>query len=35
VILTTIANMSVPGRKYTASTPEVDGTITENWEAQF
>ena len=35
VILTTIANMSVPGRKYTASTPEVDGTVTENWEAQF
>ena len=35
VILTTIANLSQPGRKYTASAPEVDGTVTENWEAQF
>lgn len=35
VILTTIANLSTPGRKYTASAPEVDGTVTENWEAQF
>ena len=35
VILTTTANMSVPGRKYTATTPEVGGTVTENWEAQF
>lgn len=35
VILTTIANLSQPGRKYTATAPEVDGTVTENWEAQF
>ena len=35
VILTTTANMSVPGRKYTASSPEVGGPVTENWEAQF
>jgi hypothetical protein len=35
VILTTTANMSVPGRKYTASAPSVDGNVTENWESQF
>jgi len=35
VILTSIANMSVPGRKYTATAPDVNGTVTENWEAQF
>ena len=35
VILTTMANLSVPGRKYTASAPDVNGTVTENWEAQF
>jgi len=35
VILTSMANMSVPGRKYTATAPEVDGTVTENWESQF
>lgn len=35
VILTTVANLSQPGRKYTATTPEVNGTVTENWEAQF
>jgi len=35
VILTTTANLSQPGRKYTAVAPSVDGTVTENWEAQF
>ena len=35
VILTSQANISVPGRKYTATAPSVDGTVTENWEAQF
>jgi len=35
VILTTTANMSVPGRKYTATAPDVNGPVTENWEAQF
>jgi len=35
VILTTVANLSQPGRKYTATAPEVNGTVTENWEAQF
>ena len=35
VILTTVANLSNPGRKYTATAPEVNGTVTENWEAQF
>ena len=35
VILTSQANLSVPGRKYTATSPEVDGTVTENWESQF
>ena len=35
VILTSQANLSVPGRKYTATAPEVDGTVTENWESQF
>jgi hypothetical protein len=35
VILTSIANLYDPGRKYTASAPSVDGTVTENWEAQF
>lgn len=35
VILTTVANLSTPGRKYTATAPEVNGTVTENWEAQF
>jgi hypothetical protein len=36
VILTTIANLSQPGRKYTASSPDgATGAVTENWEAQF
>jgi hypothetical protein len=35
VILSTTANMSIPGRNYTAVAPSVDGTVTENWEAQF
>jgi hypothetical protein len=35
VILTSMANLYDPGRKYTASAPSVDGTVTENWEAQF
>lgn len=35
VILTTTANLSVPGRKYTATAPSVNGVVTENWEAQF
>jgi len=35
VILTSIANLSNPGRKYTATAPDVNGTVTENWEAQF
>ena len=35
VILTTTANVSQPGRKYTATAPSVDGTVTENWESQF
>ena len=35
VILTSMANISIPGRKYTAVAPSVDGTVTENWESQF
>lgn len=35
VILTSMANLYDPGRKYTASAPSVDGVVTENWEAQF
>lgn len=35
VILTSIANVSDPGRKYTAVAPDVNGPVTENWEAQF
>jgi len=35
VILTSMANVSIPGRKYTAVAPSVDGTVTENWESQF
>lgn len=35
VILTSMANLYDPGRKYTASAPSVDGTVTENWESQF
>jgi len=35
VILTSMANVSIPGRKYTAVAPAVDGLVTENWESQF
>lgn len=35
VILTSMANVSIPGRKYTATAPAVDGLVTENWESQF
>jgi hypothetical protein len=35
VILTTIANLSDPGRKYTAVGTAPSDPVTENWEAQF
>jgi hypothetical protein len=35
VILTTIANLSDPGRKYTATGTVPGESVTENWEAQF
>jgi len=35
VILTSMANLYDPGRKYTASAPDVNSPVTENWEAQF
>jgi hypothetical protein len=36
VILTTNANISIPGRKYTATaTGGIADPVTENWEAQF
>ena len=36
VILTTTANLSNPGRKYTAvASAGATGPVTENWEAQF
>lgn len=35
VILTSNANINIPGRKYTATAPYVGGDVTENWEAQF
>jgi len=35
VILTTIANLSDPGRKYTAVGTAPNEPVTENWEAQF
>ena len=35
VILTSMANVSIPGRKYTAVAPSIDGPVSENWESQF
>lgn len=35
VIMTSMANVSIPGRKYTAVASTVEGPVTENWEAQF
>jgi len=36
VIMTSMANVSIPGRKYTAvATAGATGPVTENWEAQF
>jgi hypothetical protein len=35
VILTTTANISEPGRKYTAVATAPADPVTENWEAQF
>jgi hypothetical protein len=35
VITSAIANVSIPGQKYTADGTTPGGPITENWEAQF
>ena len=35
VITSVIANLSVPGQKYTADATTPTGPVTENWEAQF
>jgi T4-like virus Myoviridae tail sheath stabiliser len=35
VILTSMANLSIPGRKYTATATAPADPVTENWEAQF
>lgn len=35
VILRSVANLSVPGQKYTAQGTTPGGPVTENWEAQF
>ena len=35
VILTSMANVSIPGQKYTAEGTVPGGEITENWEVQF
>lgn len=35
VIMTSNANVSIPGQKYTAQASTIDGPVTENWEAQF
>jgi len=35
VILTANANLSIPGRKYTAVATAPADPVTENWEAQF
>ena len=35
VILTSMANLSIPGRKYTATATAPADPVTENWESQF